>query len=942
MLKTELKNYLIKLSVSYLPEAEQKRFSKSIDKVLKLIFVSERVFNNFKRICENDYYQSIYAEKPDSFLIYLEIILKISAYSNYLTDIVVRNPEFLTRFLSSDELHKNFSFDVYREELKSKLQIFKSLDKKLDAIRRFKRMHILRIGLRDILRLCDIEQSMREYSDLTRAILESVFELSLKINKEKSKIELIPDYALISLGKFGGNELNYSSDVDLICVYDNPPEKDSSNVLEFYDKVVKDFIQICSDQKDGNSLYRIDFRLRPDGKYSPLARSISYYQIYYETYGRDWERQMLLKMNFCVGSKELFVRFYSMLQNFVYPRTFFEPPQSFVKKFREVQKEKFDDESLSKNLKHFSGGIRDVEFSVQVAQLLYGGKFQELRTPNTIEAIINLQKKGLIDHKPAKDLIDAYKFLRRIENFIQLMDDRQTHSIPEDEDKFQNLIKFLGFSSKSEFNKKLNQVRKIVQKHYRKYLELDNEEKEAINVNIRIKTPDKPDIENKIQSINDVIENNMRFHSVWDKETLIKNFEKNLIKHIENSAKPESFIQNFLKFLLQVKTSSQIHELLNNKSLLKLLFEILENSEPLTNKLITNPLIFDFFFSGRVFEKIRIQEYFSSFDVNEIERFLFSIMINRFNHNLKSEEVGELLSEFIDKLIEDISTKNQNSLKIDNKDFVIIGLGSYGTKEIHFKSDIDLLFIFKSDINSEKAEKFSRKVLGDIRDKFKLYDFFHSDSRLRPEGSISKLSWTIDELKKYINERMRIWEFQSYTKMRMISGNPQLFYVLETHIKERIKNLESNYIASEIKRNKDLIRKEKIQLETDEIDLKNSPGGTMDIQFLTQFFILTNPDEFFRTGLSTAQLLKLLSKKNPDKSFLFNLLFKNYQLLTSFILDRQVLSGKKSFVIKKDLHSNYLTKNFKIKKPKTIFEFLNEVLKENVETFRKMKLEFFL
>lgn len=941
MLKKELKNYLIKQSSSYFSEAEQRKFLKRIDKILKSIFVSERVLSNFRRIAENDYYQSIYAENLESFLIYTEVILKISAYSNYLTDIIVRNPEFLTRFLSSGELQKNFSYDLYKEELNSKLSIFKSIEKKLDGIRRFKRMHVLRIGLRDILKLCDIEQSMIEYSDLTKVILESVFELSLKINKEKSHLNSIPDYALIALGKFGGNELNYSSDVDLICVYDNPSEKDNSNVLEFYDKVVKDFIQICSEQKDGSSLYRIDFRLRPDGKYSPLARSISYYQIYYETYGRDWERQMLLKMNFCAGSKELYERFYSMIQNFIYPRTFFEPPQSFVKKFREIQKEKFDKESLSKNLKHFTGGIRDVEFSVQVNQLLYGGKFKELRTSNTIEAIKNLQKKDLLPDKSANELIDAYKFLRRIENFIQLMDDRQTHSIPEDEDKFQNLIKFSGFSSKLEFNKKLNQVRRIVKKHHDQIFEFNRDEEKTIKVKSKITNTNLLNFQNKFHIIKNLIENNVRFHSIWINDEVIKNFEKNLIRRIENSSDPETFVHNFLKFLMQVKTSYQISELLTNKSLSKLLFEILENSEPLTNKLTSNPFIFDLFFSGRVFEKIRISDYFHLFDENEIERFLFTLMINQVNQNINPEEAGVLISEFIDKLIEETATKSQNSLKINTQDFVIIGLGSYGNQEMHFKSDIDLLFLFSSKVNLDKAEKFSRKILSDIREKFKLYDFFNCDSRLRPEGTVSKLSWTFDELKKYIDERMRIWEFQSYTKMRMITGNIHLSDELKLHLQEKIKNLEENYIASEIKRNKELIRREKIQLSLNEIDLKNSPGGIMDIQFLVQFLMLKNPEKFFRTGSSTSKLLQFLSKKISDQSSLFKSLLKNYQSILKLILMQQVLSGKKGFIIKKDLRLNYIEKIFNIKRPQTIFDYCTELLEENLDTLRKINSEIF-
>ncbi|MEJ5304570.1 MAG: DUF294 nucleotidyltransferase-like domain-containing protein [Ignavibacteria bacterium] len=941
MLKKELKKYLLELSARYFSSGKEKLIAQNIDKLLDSIFVSQRVINNLKRISESDYYKSVYAEKVESFLIYLEVILKISAYSNYLTDIVVRNPEFLTRFLSSDELQRNFSSEDYSDELKSQLQIFKSFEKKIDAIRRFKRMHILRIGLRDILRLCDIEQSMLEYSELTRTILENVFELVLYQQKQKTNLVTIPEYTLIALGKFGGNELNYSSDVDLICVYDNPEEKFNSEVLEFYDKVIKDFIQVCSELKDGSSLYRIDFRLRPDGKYSPLARSLAYYQIYYETYGRDWERQMLLKMNYCAGSKKLFDKFYSMLQNFVYPRTLFEPPQSFVKKFREIQKEKFDQESLSKNLKHFEGGIRDVEFSIQVIQLLRGGKLVELRTPNTIEAIQMLQKNKLIQPKQARELIDAYKFLRRIENFIQLMDDRQTHSIPDDEDKLQNLIKFLGFKSISEFNKKLDQTRKLVREYHDQVFEFYGDEEDTIKIKSSIKTSNFIDFQNKLFMVKNLILNNITFRMLQVSDDAIKSFENTLAKHIEKSQDPDQFILNLLKFLMQVKTSSHISELLNNKPLAKLLFEILENSEPLTNKLISNPLIFDFFFSGRAFDKIIVAEYFNSFNENEVERFLFSLMINYFNQTISPDEIGELLSKFIDELIVNIVSRNLKSLKLKEDDFLIVGLGSYGTKEMHFKSDIDLLFVFDPKIKIDKSENFSRKILAAIRDKFKLYDFFNADSRLRPEGSVSKLSWTIDELEKYISDRMRVWEFQSYTKMRMITGNQMLFKKLKDGLMKKISMLDKDFVALEIKRNKDLIKKDKIQIEPDEIDLKNSSGGLMDIQFFIQYLILKNPTKFFMNGRSNNELLVLASKNLKEFSSSLKILRKHYLLIRKLILYQQVLSGKRSFILSKKVNLKILDKIFRIKKSHNIFDYFHNLMKQNTEILKQISPEIF-
>lgn len=473
MLKIKLKDLLVKFLASK-GFIVKEHFLHQFEKILHEVYPTERVLRNFTRILENDYYIPIYLEQQSYLLKYLEVILKISAFSNYLTDVVVRNPEFLTRFLSSGELHKNFLFEDFSQELDQQISIYKSYDKKLSAIRRFKRLHLLRIGLRDILNICELKQTMLEYSYLTQTILDKIYSIAFEINKAQTTLRKIPDYVLISLGKLGGLELNFSSDVDLICIYDNIDDKYSSNILEFYDKVVKNFIQICADTQDGSPLYRIDFRLRPDGKFSPLARSISYYQIYYESYGRDWERQMLLRMNYVSGNRDLFNRFYKSVENFVFPRSLLISPQVLIHRFRKIYLENLENDFETKdlNLKHFLGGIRDVEFSVQALQLLNGGKFRKLRTPNTINAIEKLVELKLIDATSGENLINSYKFLRKIENFIQLMDDRQLHTIPQDDDKFLNLVKYLGLKNSIQFNNKLKSVREFVQNFSKKFLRL--------------------------------------------------------------------------------------------------------------------------------------------------------------------------------------------------------------------------------------------------------------------------------------------------------------------------------------------------------------------------------------------------------------------------------------------------------------------------------------
>ncbi len=941
MLKKRLKTYLIEF-ISSKFQLDQKKLNYHLDKLLDEISLHERVYNNFRRIIENDYYITIYLENVNCFYIYLEIILKISAFSNYLTDIMVRNPEFLTRFLSSGELYKNFSLEDFKNELAQQICIYKSNEKKLSAIRRFKRLHMLRIGLRDILNLCELEQTMLEYSYLTQSILDKVFELAFDINRKKISLKDIPNYVLVSLGKLGGNELNFSSDVDLICIYDNPLENISSEVLDFYDRVVKDFIHFCTESIDGSLLYRIDFRLRPDGKYAPLARSLSYYRIYYETYGRDWERQMLLKLNYVGGDKKLFDKFKVSIQSFIFPKVLLISPKNFIKKFRNIYLEKISEFNSNEilNLKHFRGGIRDVEFSVQALQLLHGGNFKELRAPNTIESIEKLIKYNLIKNNEGKKLIQAYKFLRRIENFIQLMDDRQLHNIPNDKDKFENLIKYIGLKNKNEFNIKLKSFRRIVEDFSNKVFERDEK-------NIRLKLLRNSKINSNIElkksytHLMQLIHQKIEFHTNSFNDQELKNFESVFIKTLRKSQNPEKYLNNFLKFVSNTSSSFQIVELIRNKNLFKTISEIFENSEPLSQYLITEKEFIDSIFSGTIFHKFNFNSQLTYSGDHEIKKFIFHLMFNFFTGNLKSNQVQEYITTFIERYLSYIITKSIDNHNLNENQIVIISLGSFGNREMHFKSDVDLLFICSNDIDELTAEKFSFHVLSDLRTKFRLFDFFQADSKLRPEGTVSKLCWSINEIEKYIFSRMRIWEFQAYTKMRLLYGNKDLFNKICEMINTRVKQFDKKFVAAEIKKNRTNIKSSKITSISSGIDLKNSSGGLMDLQFMLQYQILLSGFDSKIIGNTFNDSLKFLkSNENLNRTYLKQLQL-NYQKLMESILIKQTLTGKKSFIIDKNFDSKYFRRKLKVKNSQSIFDFYNSLLKNNFHILQKICPEIF-
>jgi glutamate-ammonia-ligase adenylyltransferase len=316
-------------------------------------------------------------------------------------------------------------------------------------------------------------------------------------------------------------------------------------------------------------------------------------------------------------------------------------------------------------------------------------------------------------------------------------------------------------------------------------------------------------------------------------------------------------------------------------------------------------------------------------------------MFNLFIGRIKAEKIPDLISSYIDKFILSLVEVNLKKFNLNENQFASIGLGSYGNNEMHFKSDIDLLFVFSNKTDEMIAEKFSLNLLSDIRDRLKLLDYFQVDSRLRPEGSISKLAWSIDEIKKYINTRMRVWEFQSYTKMRLITGSKFIYDELTNSLNQRLKNLDEKFIAVEIKKNRLNIKSQKISSLSSSLDIKNSNGGLMDLQFFIHHKILRHNFKEQTIGRNFVDALSLLSKKDETLKKYKTTLSKNYQKLFKLILILQVLTGKRGFVLEKNFDSKFVKKYLKIPERINGFEYFEQILKENSFILKKLNPEIF-
>ncbi len=326
----------------------------------------------------------------------------------------------------------------------------------LRVFRRFRQRQLLRIGANDVIRDRPLEEITRDISRTADVALEVALATALRhVGKRHGQPCTAAgrpvSCVVLAFGKHGGEELNYSSDIDLMFVYEEEGAtrgKRTSGIGndEFFAKVVGEVVRLLSAHTDRGLAYRIDLRLRPEGHRGPLARSLASTLSYYDTLGRTWERQALIKVRPAAGDLALGQRFLQAVEPFVYRKylTFAEINEIKALKRRIEQKAGRAGVGATE-VKTGRGGIRDIEFTIQFLQLLNGGDLPAVRQRNTLLALQALERAGCLTDQEYRVLDDSYRFLRKTEHRLQLLFDLQTHRLPDDAEELRKLALRMGY-----------------------------------------------------------------------------------------------------------------------------------------------------------------------------------------------------------------------------------------------------------------------------------------------------------------------------------------------------------------------------------------------------------------------------------------------------------------------------------------------------------------
>jgi len=786
----------------------------------------------------------------------LDVLMTVFGNSRYFSDILVRDPSLFRWLTASAVLHEPVTSRPLAEEIERILGTFVTPERRLDAVRRMFRRELLRIGVQDTLGLADLRSVTGQLSLLADTVIAAAVRVALDQVSEKFHALPRTGFAVIGLGKLGGNELNYSSDVDLLFVYDEEgacPDGGPS-FHEFFNALGERIVQHLTHSSKQGHLFRVDMRLRPESGAGPLARSLESYLLYYEARGELWERQMLLKARPVAGDLVLGRQFIASLEPFVYPRSFLEHPAESVARIKARIETSLGDAA---NVKLMAGGIRDIEFIVQTLQLLNAGKNPSLRSGNTLRGLELLADGGMLVPQEAKELEQAYVFYRTLEHRLQTMHNTQTHTLPKDTRTLGLLARRLGLPSAAVFGeetaKHLRKVRAVFSRVFTVPPNSSAADLEAVIDGVSpeeatqrlLKDYGFSDVRQALKSLRMLAlgstltgarETDARERSAFRSVALP------LFDELSATPDPDLTLHSLTLIAGGQKMPGAFFAELRDQRFRKFILQICSLSPRFSRALAVHPELLEVL-AGDIgaLEQMTLGGLPAAGDALafKMQQELRTSIRHLLGFSTFDEMTAELaaIADFIVAGIFDgILPGGARRPRL-----ALFAAGKYGSREATLDADLDLFFVGDVRADAQRAALEARaaeivRTLSMVSAKGRLYEV---DVRLRPEGRNAPLVTDRSAYGKYLRERASLWERQMLTRLRFVCGDPAIGRAVLEEAGRFIREtpLPPDWSTSIVAMRRKMESRTRTRGEAI-VDLKLGPGGMADIEFLAQMCVL--------------------------------------------------------------------------------------------------------
>ena len=764
----------------------------------------------------------------------------------------------------------------------------------MSVLRRARRRVALSVGIADITGYWPLEVITGALSEFADNALQLAVSHLLLEGRTAGEIEIAnaddPAHAsgfiVLGMGKLGALELNYSSDIDLILLFDQDlvRYRGSKTPQQFFVRLARKLVRILEERTGEGYVFRTDLRLRPDPGSTPLVVSTLAAETYYESTGQNWERAAMIKARPVAGDLTAGNRFLEFLRPFIWRKNLdFAAIQDIHSIKRQINAVKGGAQIAIEghNVKLGRGGIREIEFFAQTQQLIWGGRDPTLRARNTCETLRNLAAAGHVDQDVPEKLEKAYQFLRMTEHRLQMIDDQQTHELPTDPMKLLGFANFMGYGDTDSFATALARHLHLVEDLYAGLFE-ELPELGGPGSLVFTGGEDHPDTLRTLadlgfrepETVSAIVRawHHGRYRALRSTRSreLLTELMPALLSALSRTLDPDTALIRLNDFLSGLPSGVQLLSLLyTNPALLKLLAEIMGSAPRLAETLRLYPILFDAVLTADFFDDTPgadslIAEFGTALDQAKDFQDVLDILRRQVNdrqfqtgvrilrRHTTPDDAGPALSDIADTALRSLYPRLLTEFAgqhghMAGGDMAIVALGKFGGREMTIGSDLDLLFVYQCSDDASNGPKplfaipyFTRlgqRLLGAVTAPTAEGTLYDIDMRLRPSGNAGALATSFEAFVKYYQKSAWTWEKMALTRARIVVAGD----TLKTHLEEAIGTaLNANHGADALLRDVAHMRArlERERPAAGPWDMKNLRGGLIDIEFIAQYLQL--------------------------------------------------------------------------------------------------------
>ncbi len=852
--------------------------------------------------------------------------------SDFVSQFCLRNPETFLELARSGQLETEITPEAINDELALCLSEIDSEAALKKSLRQFRNRQMVAIAWRDLAGWADLEEVLQAMSALADACICGAVDWLMSDSKVAGELPRHEDgsvmpLVIIAMGKLGGLELNFSSDIDLIFAYPDEGEIHRKKILshhEFFARLGKRLINILNDMTADGFVFRVDMRLRPNGKSGPLALSFDAMEHYYQTHGREWERYAWIKARAVNESDGVGGVLLHQLRPFVFRRYIDFGAVESIREMKQLITQELKRKGVENNIKLGPGGIREIEFIGQAFQLIRGGRDSDLQQRGILMVLSLLAQRGDLTQQAVDELKLAYQFLRRAEHRLQMVADQQTHLLPVEATEQMRLAYAMGFEDWAAFETSLRNHMRKVHGHFQQVfvapqgetatdetnelatLWIGSLEGEAARVVLQNAGYSKPDaICNLLRGLREG--SSYRTFSAVGRERMDK-LVPLLLSASALAAEPEETFARLTRLLEAIgRRSAYLSLLVENPLALSQLVKLFSASAWIASWISQHPIVMDELINPAVLYEREsadsmaadLDQQLAALDPEDLESQMESLREFRSGRVLRvaaadvgpgldSEQIGGQLCVIAELIVQHCLQLASDALvsrhgypdcghaDVETIDFAVIAYGKLGSLELGYTSDLDMIFLYgdcpaggttsgkRTVPNETFFARLGQRLIHMITTRTPAGTLYEVDMRLRPSGKSGPLVASLNAFKRYQTEHAWVWEHQALVRARAVAGSRvvcEQFEIARKEILCQLRNEKELRIAVSEMRNK-MQQEHKIRNGA-LVNVKHGPGGIVDIEFMVQYWVLRWAHE--QPGLTNytdnRRLLEALAKE---------------------------------------------------------------------------------